>query len=203
MRVITLTCHVGTGSLRKAATAAWHKGAFLMASCHAGRSKGCSEQRQQTSVAAGVLFSRLSIGCSCNGIIVRLSCPLSWEREKKGRDGKGWMQGDMLVGRARNPTTYSTSLPTHTLFPPAARAHPPPVIAAAVHMEMAVAPGRREALGSCHGISCVAESLVRCRTTTRPGRARDRRCSVGARWTSVWTTANMCVCCMCVHVCAA
>ena len=173
-----------------------------MASCHAGRSKGCSEQRQQTSVAAGVLFSRLSIGCSCNGIIVRLSCPLSWEREKKGRDGKGWMQGDMLVGRARNPTTYSTSLPTHTLFPPAARAHPPPVIAA-VHMEMAVAPGRREALGSCHGISCVAESLVCCRTTTRPGRARDRRCSVGARWTSVWTTTNMCVCCMCVHVCAA
>ena len=122
---------------------------------------------------------------------------------EEGRDGKGWMQGDMLVGRARNPTTYSTSLPTHTLFPPAARAHPPPVIAAAVHMEMAVAPGRREALGSCHGISCVAESLVCCRTTTRPGRARDRRCSVGARWTSVWTTANMCVCCMCVHVCAA
>jgi hypothetical protein len=92
------------------------------------------------------------------------------------------MQGDMLVGRARNPTYILTyAYP----FPARARAHPPPVIAAAVHMEMAVVPGRREALGSCHGNSCVAVSLVRCRMTTRPGRARDRRCSVGARWTSV------------------
>lgn len=44
---------------------------------------------------------------------------------EEGRDGKGWMQGDMLVGRARNPTTYSTSLPTHNYPFPARSARAP------------------------------------------------------------------------------
>jgi hypothetical protein len=74
------------------------------------------------------------------------------------------MQGDIASRFVCNPT-YSALLFTR------ARARAPPVIAAAVHMEMAVAPGRREALGSCHGISRVAVSLVRCRTTTPPGPA--------------------------------
>jgi len=65
------------------------------------------------------------------------------------------MQGDVDVSRS------CLLEPDNLLPPPCPPARAPPVIAAAaVHMEMAVAPGSREALRSCHGISCVAVACI-------------------------------------------
>jgi hypothetical protein len=105
------------------------------------------------------------------------------------------MQGDIASRFVRNPT-YS-ALPFMYIFLPA-RARAPPVIAAAVHMEMAVAPGRREALGSCHGISC--SSIVGTLPHDHAAGSSMRPQMLGRGALDVSGRLPTCVCVACVYM---
>ena len=124
---------------------------------------------------------------------------------EEGRDGKGWMQGDMLVGRARNPTTYSTSLPTHNYPFPARSARAP----TARHC-CCGSHGNGGSARPSGGVGKLSRHLL-CSgiVGTLPhdhkagSRTRPQMLGRGALDVSVDDCQHVCVCCMCVHVCAA
>ena len=110
------------------------------------------------------------------------------------------MQGDMASQRscARNPTCiliYAYPFPARAASRPSFRC------CCGLHGNGGSARPSGGVGGSCHGISCFAASLIRCRTTTSLGRARDRRCSVGARAGRQWTIDDMCVLHVCILTC--
>lgn len=202
MRVISLTCHVGRwASLRKRQRRGT-RGCFSWHSCHAGRSKRV--QRVATCIISYFRAWRLGVaGRQVGGRtgLSDLSLPvvLFGRKDRRQTDGTGCMQGDMASQRscARNPTCiliYAYPFPARAASRPSFRCC---CCCCGSHGNGSSARPSGGVGGSCHGISCVAASLVRCRTTTSLGRARDRRCSVGARAGRQWTIDDMCVCCMC------
>jgi hypothetical protein len=109
------------------------------------------------------------------------------------------MQGDMLVGSCATyipdlPFPYSTSLPAR------ARARAPPVIVAAVHMEMAVAPGRREALGKLSR-HLLCSSIVGTLPHDHAAGSSMRPQMLGRGALDVSGRLTTCVCVACVYMC--
>lgn len=191
------------GFLEKKA-AAWHKGVFLVAfmPCRALEkgAAGCNMHH--------LLFSRLAVGCCrqagrrADGIVRFVSSCRFFLGEKTGdrQTGRAVCKVIWLVkGRARATRRASSS--THTLFPPAqplAR-HFAAAAAAAVHMEMAVAPGRREALGEAVTASLVSQH--RWYAAARPPRwvAHETADARSGRALDVSGRLTTCVCVACVH----
>jgi hypothetical protein len=113
----------------------------------------------------------------------------------------------VICQSVRAQHTYPTFLfPTVHLYPPAL-ARAPPVIVAAVHMEMAVAPGRREALGklsrhlSCSSIVGTLLHDHAVGSSMRPQMLGRGALDVSGRLTTCVCVACVCVACvyMCVH----